>query len=341
MDVNYIVVHELIKEHQVAGAKLVTSSSALPINDQTIKLIDSLNKSFQKSSILNAVFSQDKDQQEYVFPSEFRKYQTSCNEIALIDFSKRVSEDLRVRMDSITASKGGFLVFADYKHHAHFCAVFLIRYASGMIFTKHGDGYALETDVEHIDFEHLAMACRVNMDIYGKPAKTDRYLSFTSGDKDQVSRYFKQWVTLDNEESAKANTKNLHNIIKELPTPPDEHGNPMLLDRLQDKAYSIIKEAKRNVNVKHLSFQLYGDENTIKKYANEHNVSLDSEFKADTDLLNKFVDVKVKSGGLSLKFPWDQYGVNVYINKGSDDTIVIKSKGLVQKLKQAEKEDGR
>ena len=330
MQVFHIVVHELRKEQHVTGAELIASDTVMPIDDVAIALVTELNKRFQSHNSINAVFG-DRDNP---FPSGFNSYNQSRTEQVFMDFTQTSSDNLRTRIQSSAPAKGGYLVFADYEEHGHFIAVFLIRNKAGMLFVRRDNRYILDAGIQHIDFENMAMACRINCDIYNNPTNQERYLRFTKKDSEDVSAYFREWITMNNTESMKANTKNLYQTLKALPKPIDQDGNVLEEDDFMRKAVHYIKDNKKEVNIRQLSLYLYGNENTIHDYATEHGIVLDSDFRADSILLNRYLHVKVKADRFELKFPREYFNDKVTIHPENQSIITIQSQELADKIKQ-------
>jgi len=299
MQVHYIVAHELRKEQHATGAELTLSDKVMPNDDKTKSLLTELNKRFQSHNSVNAMFGNQQDP----FPSAFNRFNLSRSESEFLSFTKHASEDLRSKILSSAPAKGGYLVFADYESHGSFTAVFLIRNKSGMLFIRKNNRFVVDAEIQHIDFENLAMACRINCDILNNPDNQDRYLRFTKKDSEEISAYFRQWVTMNNTESMRDNTKNLYKALVAIPRPTDPEGNEISVDDLMRKAVSHIKDKKKEVNLRQLSLYLYCDENVIHDYAMENNIILDSEFRAEETLLNRYLNVRVKADRFDLRFP--------------------------------------
>lgn len=329
MQVNRIVVHELIKEQHVTGAELITSEAALAINNETGELVRELNRRFRSHNATNAVFGDE----AMPFPSGFRAYNDENNEQVFMHFTQTSSEDLRTKIHSIAPAKGGYLVFADYEYHGRFVAVFLIRNKAGMLFVRRGNRYVLDTDIQHIDFENVAMACRINCDLYNDPDSQERYLRVTKKDGENVSEYFREWITMGDSESVKTNTSNLYLILKELPLPVDQDGNEIGEDVFMRSAVDFIRGRKRNVNIRQLSLFLYDDENTINDYAVDNNIALDSDFKADGTLLDRYLNVQVTADRINLKFPRYYYEEKVRLIQNDPDIIIIQSPELANEVR--------
>jgi nucleoid-associated protein len=334
MQVNFFVVHELKKEQHIASAVLETSDSVIPINETTIKLVTDLNKRFLSQNSFNAIFANQVDS----FPAGFITYNQNRTEASLMTFTKSASEILRQRVHVSAPAKGGYLIFADYINHGHFFAVFLIRNTTGMVIEKQGNQYVIGSNI-HIDLENLAMACRINCDIYDDAGNEERYLRFVKNDSENLSAYFRDWITMNNSESMRANTKNLHTVLKSLPKPPNEDGIELPEDELMRKAVHYIKGNQKEVNLRQLSLYLYADADKIHNYASANNIALDSEFLADSSILTKYLHLSVKADKFHLKFPREYYNDKIQIHPDDNSVITIRSQTLADKIRQAMEND--
>jgi len=330
MQVNFLVIHELQKEQHVTGAALITSDSVMPINDITIQLVTDLNKRFQMQNSINAFFANQTDS----FPAGFVTYNHHRTEATILNFTKTASEQLRQRVHSSAPAKGGYLVFADYESYGHFLGVYLIRNTTGMVIERRGNNYVIDSNF-HIDLENLAMACRINCDLFNDTANEERYLRFIKCDSENLSAYFRDWITMNDSESMRANTKNLHTALKNLPRPLDDDGNVLPEEELMRRAVHFIKNNHKEVNLRLLSIHLYANADTIHDYANAHNLALDSEFFADSSILNKYLLLQVRADKFHLKFPREYYNDKIQIHAEDNSIITIRSQALATKIRQA------
>lgn len=330
MQVNFLVIHELKKEQHVTGAELVTSDAVMPIDDMITQLVTELNKRFLSQNSFNAIFANLTDS----FPAGYVTYNQDRTEEALLNFSRISSEQLRQRVHVSAPAKGGYLIFADYESYGHFFSVFLIRNTTGMVIERHGNQYVIGSNI-HIDLENLAMACRINCDIYDDAGNEERYLRFVKNDSENLSAYFRDWITMNNSESMRANTKNLHAVLKSLPKPLDVDGNEMTEEELMRKAVHYIKGNRKEVNIRQLSLHLYTNADTLHDYASANNIALDSEFLADSSILNRYLHLSVRADKFQLKFPREYYNDKIQIHNDDNDTIIIRSQALATKIRQA------
>jgi len=218
MNITHIVIHELEKETGKIGAALTLFDSTVDKTDnRVIKLINELNNRYKYRTETYGVFD---PKSPTVFHSAFEKYYKSRTEKDFIEFTKRASEDLRTRVDTNAPAKGGFLIFAHYEQNRKFVAAFLVRNTIGLSFKKDLKHKKFDLDdVQHIDFENLAMACRVSIDAFRK--KEIRYLSFINKKGDEMSQYFTRWISSTDTETNEEDTKLFYNLLYKLEPPKD------------------------------------------------------------------------------------------------------------------------
>lgn len=330
--INRIIIHELKKEVKQSAAQLVVSETVIPNiqDDRILNLVEQLNKRYRDSNEKFGVFN---SATPTVFHQEFGLYANNLTELQFIQFTQNAAHDLRSRIENVPPAKGGYLLFADFNTTSRFIGVFLVRNTSGVSFNLVGNQFNIN-DVQHIDVENLAMACRVNH--LRHQEDENRYLSFIHNKQDHVSNFFKQWIASTDLESNKEDTLNLHELIKLLPVPANnETGEIPELIAFLDIVYQTIKSfPNQKVNLRTLSEILYGDEDYLSEAAESNDLRINSEFKADNTVLRKFVQVKVKADGIDLTFPLSAYRELIEIDENNSDVIIIRSERLANKISQ-------
>lgn len=332
MNITHIVIHELEKETGKIGAALTLFDSTVDNTDKrVIKLINELNNRYKYRTETYGVFD---PKNPTVFHSAFEKYYKSRTEGDFIDFTKRASEDLRTRVDSNAPAKGGFLIFAHYEQNRKFVAAFLVRNTIGLSFKKDLKHKKFNLDdVQHIDFENLAMACRVSVDAFRK--KEIRYLSFINKKGDEMSQYFTRWISSTDTETNEEDTKLLYNLLYKL-EPPKDPETKKTIDRYDflDRVYSSIKASPgRLVNVRNISETFYGDADFLPNQIETFGMSINGEFKAHPKTLRKFIHIRAKADDVELSFPHTAFKTIVRFDAKDKSQIIIKSEKLVQEVK--------
>lgn len=328
MNIHQVIIHELQKYGGKTGAKLRSSNSIMDSsNVEVINLITELNNRYRHRNENYGVFD---DQNQTRFHSEFRQFFDTRSDEAFIDFTKNVANDLREKVDTVAPAKGGYLVFANYSDQRDFLGVFLIRDTQGVILRRNSQVRTFDIGkVEHIDFEKMAMACRINLQSFSNG--TGRYLSFINRKSDSISKYFTSWISSTDTESNEQDTLYLYKILKELDLPKDEKGNQYERDVFLDGVYRFINSIpEKQVNLRDIGQKYYGDENLLINYAHENEIPINTEFKGHSTVLKRFIQIRAKADNIELAFQHSQFKSAVRIV--GKDQIVITSESLVNKV---------
>jgi len=327
MEVYNIIIHELRKPHMAIGANLDLSSSLLDIDENATKLISELNDRYKGLNVTHAVFGNGEGD---TFPQQFLNYFSNSSHYSFLIFTRDSITDLKNKIENISAAKGGYLVYAYYKEVKEFIGIFLIRNTEGVLFTKVSDKFQINPQF-HIDFEKMAMACRINKESYEN--SSDRYLSFIKKRNEDTSEYFVNWICATDKVDNKTDTKNLHEILVQIPFPNDSNGNPNTKEVFLSEVVNYIKSRPdKIINIKDLGTHFYNDENKIIEFANANEIKINTEFKPDATILRTFVNVKVKADDIEIKFPASKY--NEIITIAQDNrSITIRSRALAEKIR--------
>jgi nucleoid-associated protein len=330
MTIHQVIIHELQKQGGKTGAKLRSSKGIMDCtNEEVINLITELNNRYKNRNENYGIFDQ---QNPTRFHNEFQKYTSDKTDLAFTEFTKQVSSDLREKVDSVAPAKGGYLIFANYSDHRDFIGVFLVRDTNGTILTRNAQVQTFSIGkVEHIDFEKMAMACRINLKLFDSSA--GRYLSFINKKSDTISKYFTSWISTTDTESNEQDTLYLYKILKSLEPPKDEHGVILDRDLFLDSVYRHISSTpEKQINIRDLGLIYYKDENVILNYAEQNEISINTEFKGHSSALKRFIQIRAKADNIELAFQHNQYKSIVRIV--NDTQIIIESTSLVDKIKQ-------
>lgn len=106
MDIEFVVIHEILKNEKNTGANLALSGDFAEHSNEKIKnIIFSLESSFSKKTLRRAKFSDD----------GFKSYIHEFEKIKFLELSKILTEKLKDGLQNIPAAKGGYLIFCNYK----------------------------------------------------------------------------------------------------------------------------------------------------------------------------------------------------------------------------------
>lgn len=331
MILNKLIVHELQKEYGSTKVQTFASDKLIPIDSDSQGLIEALLSSYQGDKILYAEFNQASGN---YFPSRIDQYrQTKRTEQDFINFTRDSLLNLVNFIKTKTLAKGGYLVFAEYENNGiSFIAIFLIRDTEGKLLRKTKSSFEVKT-IEYLDTNHLAMACRINENKINE--NESNYLSFTRLRQKDVSDYFTDWISIKQLESNTEFTNALYQIINGITTPIDPETNERYsIDEIRNKVYENAKNnAQRNINIHALSEQIYGDPNVIAEYAEQHDISIDTEFRYDKRALKRFIQLNVNKDGINLRFSRGDVGTKVRPSDENQNMVLIESEKFANALR--------
>ncbi|MGQ3012515.1 MAG: nucleoid-associated protein [Flavobacteriales bacterium] len=331
MKIFHVVIHELEKEQGKIGASLTLFNSAIDKTDErVIKLITELNNRYKNRSETYGIFD---EKEPTVFHRSFEQYYNNQIEDEFIKFASESSQDLKLRIDSISPARGGYLIFAHYEQNRNFVGIFLVRNITSLSLRKNTKSKKFDLDnVKHIDFENLAMACRISINSYEK--NEIRYLSFVNRRGDAMSQYFTRWISATDTETNEEDTNLLYKLLKKVPPPIDPATNKeMERELFFENVHSYIKGSKNLVNIRNLSESLFNDENFLSNQIEKQELKINGEFKAHSRALKKFVQIKAKADGVDISFPFSALKKIVRLDEKDKSQIIIKSESLVKQIK--------
>lgn len=331
MEITKLVIHELIKNAGTTTATVVPSDNLLSNTDRlSLELIERLNGSYSKEGPLYAVFGDDKANQ---FPRLFDKYFISRNDNSFLEFSKIALENLKEQIKNIPQAKGGYFVFCEYKINGFiFYAIFLIRNTEGVLFNRDTDRNTFVINhITYLNTDKLAMACRVNYEKYS--SKEGKYLTFIKHNLPDISDYFVKWVSANEQESCADYTRTLFNLTAQLNRPIQE-GVEISIDSYRKNIFDFINASPgKIINLHTMSEHFYEDRDYIMNFIEEKGIEINTEFKADTRTLRRFIRIEVNKDGIQLKFTRGELDTKVRFDPDSPDLVIIESRNFADALR--------
>ncbi len=326
-----MIIHELRKESGTTIVEPVFSDELMPNDENSVALITALAESYRGDKILYAVF--DMAEGRY-FPEQFTIYRNSHRtDDDYVDFSRHVLGNLQVMIQPIPFATGGYFIFAEYVANGQlFNSVFLIRDVEGKILQRTAHSYNIGT-VEYVDTKNLAMACRINENRLD--GGEGNYLSLTQLRQQVISEYFKNWISIEQVESSGQYTKTLYNIVNNIELPFDEEtGEQLSLQTFRNRIYTYATESVNGMlNIRDLSERFYGTPDVLSDYANEHDISIDTEFKYHKREMKRFVKLEVTKDGISLKLSRGTADDKIRFSDAEPNLVIIDSEALANALR--------
>lgn len=328
--IHRIIVHYLDKKEKTRDANIDYSSELLEIDDFATQLITELHSSIStNSSIKNAAF---KDDETNSFTNTLSEYLEDVTDDKFILFSKSL-DLLKEKVEKQFLAKGGYYLFSDYTVDLNrYISVVLLRKKSGINILKEGDKYKLD-GAENINIEKIAMAARLNYNIFNATGDDRKYLAVITTQSDgEISEYFKEWILAAGMIKNTVNTERLIKIIKTIDLPFDDDGNEISRNDFKRQVYDLVRTRNgKRVNIYDLGEHFYGIESktAFKDFADANQIVLDPEFKIGSKWKN-LISIRASVPGIVLNVDFDKINENdVHIQS---DHIVIRSKDLAEKI---------
>ena len=325
MNLDRLIIHQVIRKPAPAGGfDLVISNRPVDLDTKAVNFVSELHNRYRGIKQSNGDFRTT----DNPFFTQFKEYHHRKDEASFVQFTQKTMPELSQAMAG-TAAKGGYLVFADYTDADRFLGVFLIRNRQGNKLEKESHATTFKiNETEHIDFEHLAMACRIDIERYARGAAP--YLTFINT-RGADSEFFTTWVGVGPLINNTEDTQNLLKILKALPPPPGEDNKTMEPAALLNKVYTHIKNGPRGaqVDLQEIGRTFYQDEQALTNYAEQHHLALDHVFRPDNAVLRKFVNIKVKADGIDLNFPQTFLDDKTIELQPEQGRVIINSKALL------------
>jgi nucleoid-associated protein YejK len=330
MNLQFVIVHNIDKKGNKVGASLELSDDVLDVSrDDVNNLVTELNDRYRTKNQSYGTF--DPTAPSTKFHDELKTFLDSPEKASFIAFTRNTAEVLRTHMDGIAPAKGGYLVFASYLEQRDYISVFFVRDTKGILFKKTGGSYGLN-EIDHIDFEKMSMACRLNKQLF--VGKTGRYLSFINKKSDVTSLYFTRWIAATDVETNEEDTKNLYDLFKTLTPPVDEDGKQQDKESFLFSVYKhIVSSPQKQVSIPSLSLTYFNDEKFLSDEIEKSGLVINTEFKAHPGKLRNFAQIRVKANSIELNFPHNLFRTVVRINEKNSNQIIIDSADLAEQVR--------
>lgn len=331
MELNKIIIHELIKESGSNETELIRSEQLVDIDNNSIGLVSALNSSYNSDKVLYAVF--DKSEGRY-YPEKFSEYKESeRTDEDFITFTRSVIGNLESLIQPVTLATGGYFVFTEYTSNTYdFLGVFLIRDTEGKTLSKTENSFTIDS-IEYVDTSNLAMACRINHGKYD--IDEENYLSLTQLRQQEISEYFKNWISIEQIESSSEYTKQLYDIISQIERPVNPNTESEYeIETFRNLVYNYASSSpNKTVNLRDLSQHFYNDPTTISNYALENDITIDTEFRYNQRQLKRFIKLEVNRDGINFKISRGAFDDKVRFSEEDESLVIIESNTFANALR--------
>lgn len=334
-ELHRVVIHEVRKKAQENLTVLDLSATLAPQNLEIMeKLVESINTVYSASpSIKNTHFNPNADTE---FSTFLKRYLQEVSDVSFYNFSVEAMQALKVLMEAELLATGGFYCFADYTDFGRRCVVVvLLRRKGGFNFVKVGNTFTA-SGAESLNFDKIATGFRLNVGIYEDDADARNSIALITSQQDQLSSYFKRWVSVAEIISNTMNTRKLVDLVKQLPMPVDENGANQFPseDAFRKACYYYVEQSpQKRVSLMDMGAHFYGEERreTLLEIAEQQNIIIDNEFKRDKTAWQRVISIRASIPGLQLVLDHDKMNDGLVRLQG--DQIVIHSPELVQQIR--------
>lgn len=331
MKLNKIIIHELSKESGSNETELNLSEQLVDIDDNSTGLVRALNSTYNSDKVLYAVF--DKSEGKY-YPEKFAEYKESeQTDEDFVLFTRSVIGNLETLIQPVILATGGYFVFAEYTSNTYnFLGVFLIRDTEGKTLSKTENSFTIDS-IEYVDTSNLAMACRINYSKYD--TDEENYLSLTQLRQQDISEYFKNWISIEQIESSREYTKQLYDIISQIERPVDPNTEKEYeIETFRNLVYNYASSSpNKTINLRDLSQYFYDDPNTISNYVLENDIAIDTEFRYNQRQLKRFIKLEVNRDGINFKISRGSFDDKVRFSEEDESLVIIESTTFANALR--------
>lgn len=323
MEINFAIIHKIARKSG-EGVRISRSNECLDVQNELVQsMIDQLDSKYTKrQKFTYAVFSDE----ETIFQSKFNIYSKNQTSDSFVDFTQKAAGALKRIIETTSAAKGGYLIFAQYKKNYNFLSIFLVRDTKGVNFKKSttSASYFLTTKT-HINMENIAMVCRINMDMLKE--KKGSYLTF-SNKKDTISSFFINWISIKQLHTNETDTNNLRQLLSIIQLPPNETNKTIFLEKVAD----YIQKNEYQIHLYDISKRFYGSKSYLIEQCELLNINISPSFKANPAALKNFSRIKASADGIDLIFKRSKLDNRTVKLDFQNNQIIIESEILLKKI---------
>lgn len=333
MAIKKLIIHSLEKEQFKMDVVPLISEDTIDVsNDAVILFCNNLIDAYKNDKKI----SSSKFKEKSLFKKDYDSMYSEGK--SFVESTSNMVLKMELILKQISAAKGGkFAFIQEERDKNQFFYAFLIRDIKGgqIEYSKAKKKYILNS-IEYADTNNLAMAVRVNYNIYkeNESELSKNYLTFTyAGVKqNEVSGYFSDWVGADEIHKSSEYASDLKKAINNIGDFDENEFAGSVTEKLQ----SVIAFAESNkddtLNIYSLSEHLYGPENRnlLRATLEKNNWAFTERFTLISSSKNLFRTISVKANNIKLSFP-RRYFENKIVEV-QEGIVTIRDSGLASKI---------
>lgn len=296
--IHSVIIHELIKQPEMAECNLVLSEDRLPVTENVINMISELDGKFERrSDVLQGYLPTISGGVSMLDTYMILGYHPAD----IVGTTRRMSKDLQSSLNGVIGARGGYLVFADYTiEEQRVFACFMLRDATGLVIDHNEDAGLNLQEVKFTDLGSMPMAVR----ILRGDGRVVQVLQPNRKSQD-IGPYFLDWVSMGSSETSSELTRTFMEMVEELPIPKDRDTG-FAMDESDFEASLLkyaAKQPQQTIRVKDFDDYYYGGQGELQKILDETDDGgvLDDGFRVDQKLLRTGFYMKAKDNGISVQ----------------------------------------
>lgn len=328
IQINFLIIHELIKEAQKTESSGKFSDKINSVDSSNNKLVESLNQTFNHSSVKHAKFA---DRNDRIFKKQFENFLEDMTFERFYNFSKDAIIDLCLLVEKEPFATGGYYLFVNYTlEEKEYTSIILLRKKDGFDL-KMVENVFRTSEVQSLNIDKIAMGFRFNHSVYAKDGDDRNYIGLVANQNEKLSEYFKQWVVAENVISDDTNTRNLVKIVKTMQTPIRD-GVQIDRDDFTKECYDFINSMPdKMVDLIAMGHHFYGEERKMIFIENalELEIIIDTEFKKSASLRN-LIKIRATVEGIELTVSYNKLNPNDV--DVTENQIIIRNPELAKQI---------
>lgn len=336
-----LVIHHIDKEQHKQPQSPRVAERIAPINDNAQKLAQAIHARYNQElkgrrpgSFLPAAECEPRDIE---FLQGIKNYCDDGCEASFLTFTQQAVRRLHFILQNTLAARGGYVLFFDCRTISQqYLTMCVLRNTASMLIEWPEDGECSIKETPTLNFEHLAMACRLDILQY-RTSDADnplaRYLSYVDVHKDDSAKYFVRWIAARHIPSPMSDTKRLREMLLQIPLVDSGSGAPTSRQELLARAAAFITDSGMRVRLEALSEHIWNDRSILGAYYVERGHEQPGEFQASQGELKKFNMAVLQADGITLRADRSRLGDVINVDDEENPTLItIRSAPLAQLL---------
>jgi nucleoid-associated protein len=325
MEIKNVIFHQLDKKAEERGIETVTHDYA----EELLSHEDPIVKKFCEEIVdsyrtHNPIWGNIDESKPF---HDLLDNQHSPSPISFVDFSKGVSELIKIELSKSVMGTGGFVLILNYLHSEKEWLM--------VIMLKNDEGYGLSDLLtlekrKYLNIKRLNESARINIEQWSENIslgvdEKNNCLSFMKGKKNEdVTEYFRDALGCIGYQSSSKNTKSVIRAITDYMD--NKNYAPSQRDSIRENLYRYFSTqytSDLEVDLETISRTINAEvPEDFTNFLKEKNIAIDSSFKPSEKSFKTLQKISFNIGDVKVSFTYDDLNEKVVLN---DEGLLIKS----------------